>query len=218
VRQEERGGAVFEVVGMLYGSRVRAEAETLVLEAVDRGHAVDSLRAGVPRAEIRAALPRWAASQLADAVLERLIEAGVLEAVEGEVRRPGHSPELSGDQAEASERLLALLRDGGLAPPFVDELPEELRRRGDLRSLLRRLEESEVVRQVADGYFVLHTELEAAATRVSEQLAGRSALGPADFREALPVSRKWLIPLLNHLDGQGITIRRDGGRDVPPCG
>jgi hypothetical protein len=72
-----------------------------------------------------------------------------------------------------------------------------------------------VVRQVADGLYVPSDELEGAASRIREALGGRTRLGPADFRDVLPVTRKHLIPLLNFFDGEGTTVRGDGGRDVP---
>jgi selenocysteine-specific elongation factor len=210
-------GAFIESGLSLFAAGVRVEAERLVLEAVDRGHAADPLRVAVPLAEVRSALPRWAPSHLADAVIGALVAAGSVEPAEGGVRRPGHRPELTADQAEASARLEAALRAGGLAPPFVEELPGDLLERPDLRSLLRRLEQTDVVRPVADGFYVVSDELERAAARVSELLGGRRSLGPADFRDALPVSRKWLIPLLNYLDGRGVTTRHEGGRDVAPA-
>jgi len=202
----------------LFSQGVRQEGQRLVLAAVDRGHAADPLRASVPMAEVRAALPRWAPKHLADAIIEGLVDQGVLASAEGGLCRPDHVPEPTDEQAEASARLVGLLREGGLAPPFVDELPVDLQNRGDLRSLLRRLEQSDTVRQVADGYYLASEELDGAVARIVEQLGGRRDLGPADFREALSVSRKWLIPLLNYFDGKGITTRHDGGRDVPPPG
>ena len=49
--------------------------------------------------------------------------------------------------------------------------------------------------------------------------AGRTVevedLGPADFRDVLSVSRKHLIPLLNHFDGSGVTVRHGAARAVP---
>jgi len=213
---DRAGPAAFiESAQALFGRGVRAEGERLVLESVERGHSFDSLRPSVPLAEVRASLPRWAPAQLADAVIGVLVASGRVEAGDGGIRRPGYVPEPTAEQEDASRRLEQLMRDGGLAPPFVDELPPELAGRPDLRSLLRRLEQEDRVRQVADGYYVTADALEEAAARVSESLGGRSGLGPADFREALPVSRKWLIPLLNHLDGMGVTVRHDGGRDVP---
>jgi len=166
-------------------------------------------------AEVRTALPRWAPPHLADSVIGALARGGQVEFAEGGVRRPDHRPALTPAQADASARLEAVLRAGGLAPPFVEELPQELLGRSDLRSLLKRLEQTDVVRPVAEGFYVASDELERAASRITEELGGRRDLGPADFRDAVPVSRKWLIPLLNYFDGRGVTMRHEGGRDVP---
>jgi selenocysteine-specific elongation factor len=198
-----------------FSAAVRAAAERLVAEAVEEGHGADPLRASVPLARVRAAIPGWASSELADAVIGAMVVEGRLEAVEGGVRRPGHEATLTADQERAIAELTGVLASGGLAAPWVEELPEPLSARSDLRALLRRLEESGVVRQVADGLYVPSDELEGAASRIREALGGRTRLGPADFRDVLPVTRKHLIPLLNFFDGEGTTVRGDGGRDVP---
>jgi len=211
-------GLHIESAQTLFAESVRTESERRIIEAVDQGHAADSLRSAVPMAEVRASLPRWAPTHLADAVIASLVAEERLAAADGGVRRPDHRPEPTADQADALARLESVLREGGLAPPFVDELPDDLRERADLHSLLRRLEQTDAVQLIADGFYVASEELSAAVARIAEQLSGRQALGPADFREALPVSRKWLIPLLNYLDGRGVTSRHEGGRDVPPSG
>lgn len=198
-----------------FSPSVRAEAERRILEAVEQGHAADSLRVAVSLAPIRASLPRRAPAGLAEAVIEALVEDERVESADGGVRRPGYRPELTGDQESASAELERVLTEGGLSAPSLDELPDNLKARPDLRSLVRRLEGLGIVRQVADGVYVTSSELELATKRVQEMLGGRTALGPADFREALPVSRKHLIPLLNFFDGEGTTIRSDGGRAVP---
>jgi selenocysteine-specific elongation factor len=199
----------------MFSSSVREQAEKMVLDAVDTGHSEDSLRPAIPLAPLRAALPRWAPPELAGAVIAALVADGRVESLEGGVRRPDHQPKLTGDQESASEELIRVLTADGLAAPLVEELPEEMRLRSDFWSLLRRLESLGTVRQVADGYYVGAQTLAEADERVRDTLAGRTGLGPADFREALPVTRKHLIPLLNYLDGQGTTIRTESGRDVP---
>ena len=148
-------------------------------------------------------------------VIDALVEQGRLEAVDGGLRMPGFVPALTSEQEEVSAALLQALTGAGLAAPLVDELPERLRSRTDLRPLLRRLEERGEIRTVAEGLYIGSTELDRAAARIEEELAGRSGLGPADFRDVLPVSRKHLIPLLNYFDGLGVTLRDGGGRSVP---
>jgi len=209
----EHGGLV--ATERAFAPHIRGQAEEAVLSAVERAHREDALRPSVPLAVIRDALPRWAPAELGEAVISALVETGRLETVEGEVRGPGFEPSMTPDQERASAELYRLLTAEGLASPFVDELPPELTGRDDFWSIVRHLEKSGRIRTVADGYYVGVEVLEAAVARVRELLGGQTGLGPGDFREALPLTRKHLIPLLTYLDGQGTTTRLDDGRDVP---
>jgi hypothetical protein len=199
----------------VFGPTARAEAESIALAAVEQGHAKHPLREAIPLAALREAYPRWASDELADATVALLVARGVLESIDGGVRRCGHRPTLSVEQEAASERLLEILRTGGLGAPSLDELPEDLAGRADLWELLRRLELLGVVRQVSDDLFLESEGLDAAAQRIRSELGGRRDLGPAAFRDVLPVTRKRLLPLLHYFDGRGTTLRRGEGREVP---
>ena len=199
----------------LFGAGVATEAEGLICRAVDEHHAADPLRTTIPLAVVRVALPSWAAPELGDSVVARLVGRGVLESAEGGVRRPGHRPTLTPEQAVATARLDALIRESGLGAPQVEELPDDLRGRKDLWSLLRHLESMGTIQLVADGLFLNTEELASAAARIRATLAGRKELGPAEFKDVLPVTRKRLLPLLAYFDGTGTTVRRGEGRDVP---
>ena len=200
--------------GRLFSPQIVAQADDRIVAAVTAAHATDPLRPAVSLAAVRTALPAWAATGLADATIARLCDRKVLEAADGGVRLPGHVVTLTRDQEAAANEVRALLAAAGLAPPFVDEFPASLKGRGDLWSLLKFLEGEGVVSPVADGYYVSTTELEKGIAAVREMLGGQTGLGPSAFRDALPVTRKHLIPLLNHLDGLGITMRSDEGRSV----
>jgi selenocysteine-specific elongation factor len=202
-------------VGRAFAAGTWTRARDAVLAAVDNEHRRDPLRPIVPLAAIRPAVPAWAPAGLADAVIRELTDEGALVAESGGVRLPGHEPALTADQEHASGLLKELVTAGGLAPPLVDELPEHLSLRPDLWSLLHWLEAEGVLVQVADDLYVATPHIEAAETRVREMLGGRTGLGPADFRDALDITRKHLIPLLNFFDGRGTTVRLDDGRSVP---
>jgi selenocysteine-specific elongation factor len=198
----------------VFGRSARSAAEAIALSAVNRGHARHPLRETVPLAVVREAFPRAAAAELPDAIVALLVRQKRLEPGEGGVRRPDHRPELSPEQEAASQRLAAVLLEGGLEAPSLAELPDDLRTRDDLWALLRRLEARDVVRQVSEGLFLSREGLDAAGLRIRAELGGRRDLGPAAFREILPVSRKRLLPLLSYFDTQGVTVRRGDGRDV----
>jgi selenocysteine-specific elongation factor len=200
---------------LLVSADVRQEAERRVLAALDAGHVEDSLRVSVPLSRIRAGLPDWAPTELADPVIDALCDARKLERADGGVRRAGFRPELTADQDAASARLYDLLSSEGLGAPLVDELPDDLTGRSDFWPLVRHLESTGRVKLVADGLYVASDEIDAAVERIRAALGGRNGLGPADFRAVLPVSRKHLIPLLNYFDGAGVTLRQDEGRSVP---
>ena len=200
---------------LLVSAAVRQEAEQRVLAALDAGHVEDSLRVSVPLSGIRAGLPDWAPTELADPIIDALCDAGKLERADGGVRRAGFRPELTPDQEAASARLYDVLSSEGLGAPLVDELPDDLTGRSDFWPLVRHLESTGRVKLVADGLYVASDEIDAAVERIRAALGGRDGLGPADFRAVLPVSRKHLIPLLNYFDGAGVTLRQDQGRSVP---
>ena len=204
-----------EAGGRIFGPGVVEEAQSRILLAVREAHEADSLLTVVPTSAARGGVPSWAPGELADAVLNRMIVESTLESADGGVRLPGYQVQLTVEQEAASERILELLRDGGLGPPFLSDFPEELRARRDFRALVRRLHEAGAVRQVAEEYYVVIEALDAAVGRVRSALRGQDSLGPSDFRAALPVTRKHLIPLLNHLDGLGVTLRTPDGRQVP---
>ncbi len=201
--------------GRVFGAESVARARDALLEAVESFHEREPLSPGMPLERLRQALPGEAAGHLADPVLARLEEAGRLRIEEGVAALADFRPSLSPEQEEARARLRDLYREAGLAPPAVRELPEALRTRPDLPELLRLMEAAGEIRALDEDLFVVPEALERAAREVEERLAGRSGLGPADFREVLSLTRKHLLPVLHHLDGRGVTVRRDDLRDVP---
>lgn len=210
------GAGALHHKGRVFAAPVVDDAKTRVLGALDEGHAREGLRPSVPLERLRAAIPSWAAAALADGVVAALAREGALELAEGGARRPGFQPTPTPDQQAAGAALRSAYDEAGLAAPFLDELPESLRARADLPQLLRYLEGQGVLRTVDDGLLVSAHVLDAAAEAVTGALGGRTGLGPADFREVLPVSRRHLMPLLAYLDGLGVTVRRGPTRDVPP--
>lgn len=112
--------------------------------------------------------------------------------------------------SEEAHRVLAALEEGGWVPP---RLPLTDRR------ALRELERAGQAVQAGDVWFSLRA-VDAAATQMAVLLRENpDGFTVAQARDRLHSSRKYLVPLLAHLDSAGITSRRGdvrvAGRRLP---
>ncbi len=209
------GGTPVLIESALYDPAIVVVGEDLILGALRRYHESRSLEVGAPLEVLRTCLPPRARRGLADGLAARLAGDGRM-VVEGRLARlTGFEVVPSPAEEELAGRIMAHLTEAGLQGPTTTELAAGLSLRADaLGPVLSFLEAQGRVRLVGDAFWVAVEELNRAAARVVEVLGGREGLGPADFREVLPVTRKHLIPLLGHFDAEGVTHRADGARKV----
>ena len=111
----------------------------------------------------------------------------------------------------AGHPYLAALEKGGFSPPGPEGVD-----RNELRELVRR---GLVVER--DGVYFAPAVVDDAANVVARLLAAQpEGFTVAEIRDALGTSRKYILPLLAHLDAAGITRRRGdlriGGPRLPP--
>ena len=200
---------------VLFALELAAEGEARILAAVRDHHRRRPLDAGAPLDVIRKALPPRAHAKLADGLAARLVRDRRL-VVEGKsARLPDFRAELEPRQERFAERVAGVLVAAGLEGPSTEALLAQAKGDAGSVAVLDFLAEQGRIRFVGDSFWVSTEALAAAAARVTERLAGMEGLGPKDFREVLPVSRKHLIPLLACLDAEGTTVREPAGRRVP---
>lgn len=202
---------------IVFGPGVVAAARERLLDALREFHAREPLRPGLPLERLRQALPSpEARKELVAGILEELTAAGRIRIDEDVARIADFEPELTGKQERLRERLRAIYRDAALRPPALRELPEEVREADDLEPMLERMRARGELHRLDEEFFIWASAAETAGDEVRRELGGRSELGPAEFREVLPLTRKHLIPLLGYFDSVGVTVRRREGRDVVP--
>ena len=208
------GDPLWRLDGVLFDPEIVAEGETSILTAVRRHHRHHSLDAGAPLGILRTALPGRAHPKLADGLAIRLAADGRL-VIEGKVARlPDFEAALSPEEERLAARLTSVLVDADLQGPDTTELAAQVSNHPRTGAVLAFLTAEGRVRLLGDAYWVTAVALDRAAARVVEQLGGMEGLGPADFREVLPVTRKHLIPILAHFDARGVTLRLEAGRRV----
>jgi selenocysteine-specific elongation factor len=208
------GVALVRAHGLLFSASVAEAARHIFLEAIDTFHEAEPLRQGIDREKLRRALPRRAAPALGEWILDRLEGEGVISRRGAAVARAGFQPRLDGERRRLRDLLLETLNAAGLRPPPLTGLPPELRDHADLRPLLLILEEEGLVVELAAELYLSRAVRDQAVEELRRDLAGRGPLTVAEFREVIPLSRKYLIPLLEHFDQIGITERNGDSRTL----
>jgi selenocysteine-specific elongation factor len=189
------------------GAEIEA-ASQLMREALTAFHAAHPLEPGMSAQAWRGAA-RAVHEGLVELAEKGLEAAGDVVREGGLVRQPGWNPASSDSSLATQERVLAILRTADAEPPTAGEVAAALPGL-DVGPVLRMLVRSGRAVPVADRYY----ESEALGRERGRLVAALRLTGPASpaaIREHLGRSRKWLIPLLEWADREGVTIR-DGDR------
>jgi selenocysteine-specific elongation factor len=193
-----------------YSNDVVTTCAGRLLGEVAAYHALHPLEPGIDRAVL---LGRHA-GELAAHALRLCEERGQLLSTGSVVAEAGFEPGFSPAQQILRGRLLEELRAAGLSPPSVVELTTA-HRTNDVRAVLRLMEANGEVAAINAEYYVDRQALFGALQSVRAAL-GSDPLPAGDFKAVLPVSRKYLIPLLEYMDRVGVTKREGDLRRVIP--
>ncbi|MGH9184963.1 MAG: selenocysteine-specific translation elongation factor, partial [Acidimicrobiales bacterium] len=136
-------------------------------------------------------------------------ERAVLAQLDGVTVAAGRAVPAGTDDPLAGHPFVTALEANPFTPPMPDELGVD---RVELRELIKR---GRVVEQ--DGLYFAPAAMAGAAQTVARLLAAQpDGFTVAELRGALGTTRKWALPLLNHLDAAGVTRRRGDVRIAGP--
>jgi selenocysteine-specific elongation factor len=182
-------------------------AAAAVLEAVERQHRDDPSAPGLPAQAARAAArssagPAWPAAAGSE-VVEALVAAGRLVPDGPALRLPGHGTRLDPAQRALVARVEAVLEEAGVSLLSETALAE-LGADRKATALLVRLG---VLVAVAPGGYLGRSTLEGAVATLRGAFPDGRLFAATEAREALGTTRRTAIPLLEHLDRKGVTVR-----------
>lgn len=201
-------GSSVQVGDRLFPAGHLEEIRARLLSLVDEFHSAEPLEPGAPLHLLRSRL--GAAAALADLVIGPLVADGLLRTGGAVVARAGWAAQPSPEQQRRLVRLEEALRTAGREPPSVGELAGAFGE--EVGSLLRYLERQGVLIRVETERYYDRSRLGEMMDSLRRAMQGREPVGPAALREALGVSRKFLIPFLEYCDRVGVTERLGEGR------
>ncbi len=154
------------------------------------------LRKGAPKEELRSRLS-MTQPVFTDA-LPRLRDDGVVAEEGASVRLPGHEPRLSDAQDGQAQAYMRLLESDPYSPPTDAPIDPEVL--SVLTAQGRVVKVSESVVFSASAYREM-------VDRIRVDIQERGEITVADVRDMFGASRKYALPLMDHLDLQRITRR-----------
>jgi selenocysteine-specific elongation factor len=170
--------------------------------------ATHPLEAGVSLQTLRSSSK--APAQVIDFAVNRLSSGGRVE-VEGSLVRPaGWTSKLSEREQALSDAILHAICIQPSEPPSVGELQLEFG--GSTQALIRRLERQGELERVAEDRYYSRAALEKMVGSLKASLEPGRKYSPAELKDVLGVSRKYLIPFLEFCDRRGVTERSETGR------
>jgi selenocysteine-specific elongation factor len=148
--------------------------------------------------------------ELADIAIREMEEGCEIESFGPVFRRPGWVPTPSAEDSRAVDRLAHDICAAVSEPPSVTELV--LRYGSSVPGLLRFLERQGRIVQVETDRYYDRDAVERLVAQLRSELTPGQTYPPAELRDVLGISRKYLIPFLEFCDRKGITERRGVGR------
>ena len=182
-----------------------------LLDTLRAHHEAHPLASGAQRQWLRTRIR--APEAAVDGVIDALIRDGRVVADHGEVRLAGFAPRLTERQQTVATELVRRIAAGGSEPPSLDELAESMSQSAaELSAICRVLvREGALVAVDANRHYAPEH-----VNPLTDRLRGNMEVGvdygPAELREVLGLTRKFLIPFLEYCDREGYTVRNELGR------
>ncbi len=187
-----------------FAGAVLAGVADRVVAAIEGHHAAHPLDSGAPLNAVRDAVR--VAGVAVDEVVRQLVAEGRIELRGAVAALTGWAPATSTADAAKLQRVADALRAAGRRPPSVSELTAELG--PDTPAVLKLLaDRGEVVAVASDRYYAREAVASIAA-EVAAALAGGVERTTSELREVTGLTRKYIIPILEHFDSIGLTARR----------
>ena len=196
--------------GWLHRAVVQKLAEN-ILAAVQTFHAANPQHAGISLEELHSALK--SNPVFLQAAAASLLDSKLLERSGALLARAGWSARIPDRDQRLCDQIAAKLRQAAWAPPGLEELAaaanEPLPR---VAAMARLLAERGLVERLNDQIWMHRDAVEAGKQTALRLFARAPAFSTMEFRDALGVSRKFAVPLVDYLDKIRFTVRTGNNR------
>lgn len=185
-----------------------------ILAILARFHRDNPLKTGIAKEQLRSQLRPAVDQRVLQVLLANLTRKGQIEQSGAEVKLSGHEVKLQINEQEMEQKIAAVYREAGLAPPILKEVlaafegVEEKQIRQVLDLLLNK---GELIK-VSEVLFFHAPAIQELREKVVAYIRREGEIDAQRFKDLTGLTRKFSIPLLEYFDKIKLTIRVDDKR------
>lgn len=203
------GGAAASYLAPRALFRVEERAKHVLAEHFRK----DRLATGMPKAEAVRRILRGRGAELAGFYFDWLASRKVLVVREDTVNLPGRTAELDPLESKLAQAILTRIEAAGLTPDSPAELCRDLAAKPQiLDGVVRHLVSRGQLARLSSGLILSAGALSDLRQKLFDAPWERFSV--VEFKDRFGLTRKWAIPLLEHLDSIGATRRQGDERIV----
>lgn len=187
-----------------------ANYQELILKRLEQFHQEQPLKQGLSASEIHSLLNLSSELFFTQQILQKLAEIQKIEFSGSKVRLANYSISLSPEQEKLKDQLEHYFQEQRYSPPHTNDIIAQFKYQNpDVEKIIAYLLEHKCLIYIDDGYLVHTNWVQEARKILLKHFQTKSELTVGEFRDYLQASRKYVVPLLNYFDQQGITIRQE---------
>jgi selenocysteine-specific elongation factor len=199
--------------GCLAAQALVDQTAARMLETVQTFHRANPQRSGLSREELLPAV--GGSAEVFELASQSLLQKGEIQHSGTVFAQAGWRPQLADPDQRLAEQVAEAFQKAGWAGPTALELAVSLGQPlPRVEKVMGLLAERTVLVRLDARTFIHHDALESAKAMVLRLFSQKPSFSTMAFRDALGVSRKYAVPLLDYLDKVRFTVR--SGHDRTP--
>jgi len=221
--QAQAKASIIDAGGVLLSASRFNQFRRVVSEELEQHHKREPLARGMLRETLREKLFVHSQPEVFGFVISSLEKDGVVVAQKDLIRLAKHSIDLSAEDARLRDLLAQMYEKAGLEAPSIDEAMTRAgvapAQKAYGRRILQLLIDSRRIVRVQGDMFVSAQAIQKLVDKLREFGSAHQPdrlIDVATFKDLAGVSRKYAIPLLEHLDRERVTRRAGDKRVILP--
>ncbi len=187
--------------------------KNMIVKQVTQFHRTHPLRAGIGPEELRTSLKPAPTEILFDNALSQLVNDSKLIEKANQLRLADFRPNLTSRQKTVLDAMLQKIKKAdsdGMTRKELLDIPQSDAR--DVKSVFQYLIETHLIQRLPGDLFMQKDTLGNISDKLNELFDSNETISVGEFRDALEISRKQAVPLLEYFDSIGMTIRKGNVR------